>query len=223
MSDGFGPKRADPGALPPAAPEPPPAKAPLVTRDRLRKGGIAALALALPVYLEITSAAVRSASLGGFLALALGSLALVTGGLRWREWKRAPHEGALATWSALSGALGMLLGGAWGHWLRADAEAVRRSDIVLAPGAREALEEQAYAAGSMAGQLALVALPGALLGLFWLLTVIGARRMDATSALREGRAAPRTGLVWLAFGTGGVATVVALVVALWAIWGGRGG
>lgn len=213
----FGPAPVDPRLVPAAAPLPP-ARTPAITPERLRRAGIVLGAAVPPLYLEWTSAAVRGASIGGFLALYAGTLSLIACALRIFEAKKEPSAHRLATLAAGSGAFGLLVGGAWGHLLRADAEKALRSDVVLEPGMREYLAYEAHHFGRVAGGLAFVALPGALVGLLLLLMVIGERRMREADAKRRGEPYVKSAPVWVAFAGAGASVMVGVIVALVAVF-----
>lgn len=212
----FGPAPVDPRLVPAAIPPPSP-RPPMFTPERMRRAAIGVGALVLPLYLEWTSAAVRGASLGGFVALYGGTLSLIACALRYFEAKKAPAAHGLASLAAGSGVAGLLTAGAWGHLLRAGAEKALRSDVVLEPGMREYLAYEAHHFGRIAGGLAFAALPGALVGMLLLLLVIGERRMREAEAKRRGEPHLPTGPVWAVFAGAGAATMLGVVVALVAV------
>ncbi len=165
---------------------------------------------ALPsVYWLITSTAFRATAFGGFVGLwlALSSIWLVV--VRFGLDRERPRDMTLPALAAGCGALALAFGGIMAHYLRGEADAIAASNEVHEPGMREFLIAEAHGNGRLCALIALVGLPGALLGGLALALVLGARRVAKDAPERE---AP----VWVALSASALVLVVGFVTSVWA-------
>lgn len=165
---------------------------------------------ALPsLYWLITSTAFRATAFGGFIGLwlALSSIWLVV--VRFGLDRDRPRDMTLPALAAGCGALALAFGGVMAHYLRGEATAIAASNEVHEPGMREFLIAEAHGNGRFCALIALIGLPGALLGGLTLALVLGARRVATDAPERE---AP----VWVALSVSAFTIVIGFVTSVWA-------
>jgi len=137
-------------------------------------------ALALPTYLAIENATVRNAGVGGFIGIFFGVLALLVALVRLAFAKKSPRALGLATLGAGLGGSALLLAGLAAEMTRSSAEALVNADIAREPGMREYLLAEASSGARTASLLGLLGIPGFLVGMLLLASVLGARRVAAS-------------------------------------------
>jgi len=167
------------------------------------------LAALPPAYWVLTSTAFRATGFGGVVGLWLALVSLLAAGARFTLDRSHPRDLTLAAVSAGAGSLALSYAGVMAHRLRGEADAIILSNEVHEPGMREFLITEAHGNGRLCALIALIGLPGALLGGLSLALVLGARRVAKDAPERE---AP----VWVMLALSALGLVVGFVTSAWA-------
>ena len=165
---------------------------------------------ALPsIYWLLTSTSFRATAFGGFFGLWLALASIWLSVVRFGLDRERPRDMTLPALAAGSGALALAFGGVMAHYLRGEADAIASSNEVHEHGMREFLIAEAHGNGRFCALIALIGLPGALLGGLSLALVLGARRVAKDAPERE---AP----VWIALSLSAFTLLIGFVTSVWA-------
>ena len=203
---------------------------PASRQTQLLFGGVALGAAMLAGFVVVKTSLLASAGFGGALALflAVGASLLLGAHFFWRR----THKGTarLALIVGIVGLSALLVSDLSAHFNHAEAEDVRTSDSVLAPGERESRVEAATDRAENAALVGLLGLLPALGALFALALAVGDRRQliplvpsaalkNAQPALPPGVAPPLPlTLLWVCLFCGAFALFSATGLSLWQIF-----